>query len=342
MERFELAVIGGGPAGLAAALEARKSGIGRIILFERERELGGILQQCVHSGFGLHLFKEELTGPEYAERFIESVRQSDIVYKTDTTVLEISGKRTVKAVNAADGFMEIGAEALVLATGCRERTREAIGIPGDRPAGIFTAGSAQRYMNLEGYRIGKRVVILGSGDVGLIMARRLTLEGSEVVAVVEAMPAPSGLGRNVIQCLDDFGIPLLLGHTVTSTIGKDRLEGVQLAQVDSRMQPIAGTETLIPCDALLLSVGLIPENELALQAGIAIDEDNCGLAVDERLQTSAEGIFACGNAVSIHSLADYVTIQGRLAGRSAARFILDKYRRTGSDPEHQDGRHIAR
>lgn len=342
MKRFELAVIGGGPAGLAAALEARQRGIKRIILLERERELGGILQQCVHSGFGLHLFKEELTGPEYAERFIESIGQSDIVCKTDTTVLEITDRRTVTAVNDTDGYMEIEAEALVLATGCRERTREAVGIPGDRPAGILTAGSAQRFMNLEGYRIGKRAVILGSGDVGLIMARRLTLEGSEVAAVVEAMPAPSGLRRNVIQCLDDFGIPLLLGHTVTSVIGKNRLEGVRIAQVDSRMQPISGTETLIPCDALLLSVGLIPENDLALQAGIAINEDNQGLAVDERMQTSAEGIFACGNAVSIHSLADYVTIQGRLAGRSAASFILDRQRRTGLDPDHPDRRHMAR
>ncbi|MBY9081481.1 FAD-dependent oxidoreductase [Paenibacillus sp. HN-1] len=337
MRRFELAVIGGGPAGMAAALEAREQGVRDIIVLEREPELGGILQQCIHSGFGLKYFNEELTGPEYAERFMDRLGATDIVVKTDTTALEISRDRRVKAVNPEDGYFEIEADALILATGCRERTREAVGIPGDRPAGVYTAGSAQRFINQEGYIIGRRALILGSGDVGLIMARRLTLEGCEVIAVAEARPAASGLKRNVRQCLDDFGIPLLLSHTVTSILGKDRLEGVVLSEVDENLQPLPGKSVHVACDTLLLSVGLIPETELAVLAGIPVHETQGGLLVNENLQCGVEGIFACGNAVRIYDLADTVSLQGQLAGRSAADFIFN-HRSTASAAQDRNER----
>lgn len=324
MKRFELAVIGGGPAGMAAALEARKRGVSRIAILEREPELGGILQQCIHSGFGLTYFEEELTGPEYAERFIQLLRGSDIEVLTDTTILAIGTDRKLTAVNPVMGYFEILADSLILATGCREKTRDSIGIPGDRPAGVFTAGSAQRFMNREGGCIGRRAVILGSGDVGLIMARRLALEGCEVVAVAEARAVPTGLKRNVLQCLNDFGIPLLLSHTVTSIVGKERLEGVVLSQVDEHLQPIPDQSEFIECDALLLSVGLIPETDLAIQAGIPVHETQGGLLVDENLLCGAEGIFACGNAVRIFDLADSVSRQAERAGRSAAAYLAGR------------------
>ena len=323
--KADVAIIGAGPAGLAAALSAEREGAGEVLVLDRGEELGGILPQCIHNGFGLHRFKEDLTGPEYAQRFIDEVKtKRKIDVKLKTIVLEINQNKEVLATNSEEGIFKIRANSLVLAMGCREKTREMLHIPGSRPAGIFTAGLAQQWVNLEGYLPGREVVILGSGDVGLIMARRLTLEGAEVKAVVEIMPYPGGLTRNVVQCLQDFDIPLLLEHTVTFIHGKDRLEAVSVAKVNSKKEPIPGTEKIIPCDTLLLSVGLIPENELSSLAGIEIDPSTGGPVVDERMQTSVEGIFACGNVVQINDLVDYVSQQGEVAGKNAALYALGK------------------
>ena len=321
MEVYDIVVVGGGPAGLAAAIEAKKNGVDRILVIERDRELGGILQQCIHNGFGLHIFKEELTGPEYAERFIKEMLDLGICYKLDTMVLEICEDKKIHAINTKDGYMIIQAEAIVLAMGCRERTRGALNIPGTRPAGIFTAGMAQRLVNMEGYMVGKRVVILGSGDIGLIMARRMTLEGATVLAVAELMPYSGGLTRNIVQCLEDFHIPLYLSHTIIDIQGKERVERVVIAKVDENKIPIPGTEKTYECDTLLLSVGLIPENELSKGAGIKLDTITGGPVVNEAMETSIEGIFACGNVVHVHDLVDWVTEESRKAGKYAAQYV---------------------
>lgn len=320
----ELVIIGGGPAGLAAAIEARKNGINDILVLERDKHLGGILQQCIHNGFGLHVFGEQLTGPEYAERFIEELKNLNIDYYNDTMVLNISSDRIITAVNPREGIMNINAKAVILAMGCRERTRGALNIPGTRPSGVFTAGAAQRFINIEGYMVGKKAVILGSGDIGLIMARRMTLEGAEVVGVFELMPYSTGLKRNIVQCLDDFNIPLKFNHTVVKIHGRERLEGVTVAQVDEARRPVKNTEEFIECDTMLLSVGLIPENELSRGAGINIDRITSGPIVDESMQTSASGVFACGNVVHVHDLVDFVTQESRLAGRGASKYIKDE------------------
>ena len=323
-EKVDVAIIGGGPAGLAAALSAKRVGAGKVLILDRNKELGGILFQCIHNGFGLHRLKKDLTGPEYAQRFIDEVKEMKIEVKLETIVMEINSSREILATNSKEGVFRVKTTSLVLAMGCRERTREMLSIPGTRLAGIFTAGVAQQWVNLEGYLPGKEIVILGSGDIGLIMARRLTLEGAQVKAVVEMMPYPGGLIRNVVQCLQDFDIPLLLEHTVTFIHGRDRVEAVTIAKVDAKGGPIPGTEKIIPCDTLLLSVGLIPENELSSLAGIEIDSSTGGPVIDERMQASAEGIFACGNAVQVHDLVDYVSQQGEIAGKSAALYALGK------------------
>ncbi len=324
MFKYDIVVIGGGPAGLAAAIEAKKNGVNSILVIERDRELGGILQQCIHNGFGLHVFKEELTGPEYAERFIDELKLLGIEYKIDTMVLEISEDKFIKVMNSKDGFMNIQAKAIVLAMGCRERTRGAINIPGTRPVGVFTAGTAQRYINMEGYMVGKKVVILGSGDIGLIMARRLTLEGAKVQAVAELMPYSGGLTRNIVQCLEDYNIPLLLSHTVVEIKGKDRVEGIIIGEVDENRRVIPGTEKYYDCDTLLLSVGLIPENELSKSAGIELNSVTGGPIVNESMESSVKGIFACGNVVHVHDLVDYVTEESKRAGKNAAKFVQGK------------------
>lgn len=321
MREFDLVIVGGGPAGMAAAVAARTKGLENILILERDSELGGILNQCIHNGFGLHTFKEELTGPEYAERYAEQVEAMEIPVETDTMVLDISKDKTVTILSRKRGVEQIQAKAVILAMGCRERPRGALNIPGYRPQGVYTAGTAQKLVNCEGYVPGKEVVILGSGDIGLIMARRMTLEGAKVRAVVELMPYSSGLKRNIVQCLDDYGIPLMLSHTVVDIKGKEKLEGVTVAAVDSTNTPIEGTEEYFPCDTLLLSCGLIPENELSRSCGVDIDPRTNGPLVDEGLETSIDGVFACGNVLHVHDLVDFVSEESARAGESAVDYI---------------------
>jgi len=318
---YDLVIIGGGPAGLAVALEARRNAVKDILLLERDKYLGGILPQCIHNGFGLQYFKEELTGPEYAERFITKLNDNQIDVKTETMVIKITADKRIIAINRDDGLLHIQAKVVVLAMGCRERTREAIAIPGNRPAGIFTAGTAQRYINIEGYIPGREVVVLGSGDIGMIMARRMTLEGARVKAVLEIMSFSTGLIRNKVQCLDDFNIPLKFNHTITRIKGEKRVERVTVAQVDKNLQPIPGTEEEISCDTILLSVGLIPENELTREVGIELDPVTRGPIVNENREIDIEGIFACGNVLHVHDLADFVTEEGEIVGRAAGEYI---------------------
>ena len=327
MKNYDIVIIGGGPAGLAAAVSARKNGAESILILERDKELGGILNQCIHNGFGLHTFKEELTGPEYANRFIRQVRELGIEYKLNTMVMDISDKKIITAMNREEGMFLIEAKAVILAMGCRERPRGALNIPGYRPAGIYSAGTAQRLVNIEGYLPGREVVILGSGDIGLIMARRMTLEGAKVKVVAELMPYSGGLKRNIVQCLDDFGIPLKLSHTVVDIKGKERVEAITLAEVGADRQPIPGTEEEYTCDTLLLSVGLIPENELPRGMGVEVNPVTSGPKVNESLETNIEGVFACGNVLHVHDLVDFVSQEAAMAGKNAAAYIKKQYRK---------------
>ncbi|MEX1307345.1 MAG: FAD-dependent oxidoreductase [Eubacteriales bacterium] len=338
--KYDVVVIGGGPAGLAAAWGAYENGAKKVAILERASELGGILDQCIHNGFGLHYFNEELTGPEYAYRFIKRVEETKIKTYLNTMVTDITPDRVVTAYSEDYGQIKIQAKAVVLAMGSRERTRGALNIPGQRPAGIFTAGTAQRLVNIEGYMPGNTVVILGSGDIGLIMARRLTLEGAKVEAVLELLPYSGGLQRNIVQCLNDYDIPLYLSHTVTQIHGHDRVTGVTYAKVDENRQPIAGTEKTIACDTLLLSVGLIPENELSKQCGVQLDAVTGGPMVDQNMQTNVPGVFACGNVAHIHDLVDYVTDEGMLAGKKAAKYAKGKLKATKKRVAVQAGENV--
>lgn len=340
MKIYDMIIIGGGPAGLAAAIAAYREGISDILILERDGELGGILNQCIHNGFGLHTFHEELTGPEYAARFIEQAKELHIPYKLNTMVLDLSasedGLRHVTAMNREDGLLELCAKTLILAMGCRERPRGALNIPGFRPAGIYTAGTAQRLVNMEGFLPGKEVVILGSGDIGLIMARRMTLEGASVKVVAELLPYSGGLQRNIVQCLEDFNIPLKLSHTVVDIQGKDRITGITLAEVGADRKPIPGTEEQIPCDTLLLSCGLIPENELSGKLGVTLSPVTSGPVVNESLETDVPGVFACGNVLHVHDLVDYVSEESSRAGQQAAAYIKSCGRKASSAAESAD------
>lgn len=321
--RYNVVVIGGGPAGLGAALEAKRNGAGDVLIIERDRELGGILNQCIHNGFGLHVFKEELTGPEYAGRFINMVKEENIDYMLNTMVLNINEDKTIEALGE-EGLINIESDAIILAMGCRERTRGAIDIPGYRPAGVYTAGAAQRLSNMDGYMVGKEIVIYGSGDIGLIMARRMTLEGAKVKAVVEINPHSSGLTRNIVQCLNDFDIPLKLSTSISYIHGKNRVTGVTLSKLDENRNPIPGEDEFIECDTVLLSVGLIPENELSVDAGVNLDMRTSGPIVNNSMLTNIDGVFACGNVVHVHDLVDFVTKESKVAGKNAAMYCLNK------------------
>ena len=323
MKQYKIVIIGGGPAGLAAALSAKEHGIDDILILERDERLGGILNQCIHNGFGLHTFKEELTGPEYAERYIDKVLAAQIPYKLNTMVADITPDKEILYVSAEEGAVTVKADAVILAMGCRERPRGALGLPGFRQAGVYTAGTAQRLMNIEGYMVGKEAVILGSGDIGLIMARRMTLEGAKVRVVAELMPYSGGLKRNIVQCLDDFGIPLKLSHTVTKIHGKERVTGVTLSQVGPDRKPIPGTEEFYECDTLLLSCGLLPENELSKTAGVALDPVTGGAVVSDSLETTVPGIFSCGNVLHVHDLVDNVSREAAMAGQKAAEYVTN-------------------
>lgn len=330
--KHDIVIIGGGPAGLAAAVAARKAGIQDILILERDSVLGGILNQCIHNGFGLHTFKEELTGPEYAARYIAMVEEEKIPYRLNTMVIDISADKKVTVISRENGMETIEAGAVILAMGCRERPRGALNIPGYRPAGIYSAGTAQRLMNIEGLSVGREVVILGSGDIGLIMARRMTLEGAKVKVVAELMPYSGGLKRNIVQCLNDYDIPLKLSHTVVNIEGKERVTGITIAKVGPDRKPIPGTEEHYSCDTLLLSVGLIPENELTRGAGISMNPVTSGPNVSDKLETSAEGVFACGNVLHVHDLVDYVSEEATLAGTNAAAYVKAQTDSEGAHP----------
>ena len=328
MIKHKIVIIGGGPAGLAAAIAAYDAGVKDILVIERENRLGGILLQCIHNGFGLHRFKESLTGPEYADKYVREALKRNIPFLVGATVNDLSRDKIITVTSPETGILKIKAEAVILAMGCRERSRGALNIPGSRPSGIFSAGTAQKFINVKGYAVGKRVVILGSGDIGLIMARRLTLEGAKVLAVCEIMPFSSGLKRNIEQCLNDFGIPLFLSHTITRIEGEDRVTGVVVSKVDEKKRPVSGTEMHFDCDTVLFSVGLIPENELSKKAGVTLSAKTKGAVVDQDRQTSADGIFACGNVLHVHDLADFVSEEAELTGKAAARYALGKLEKT--------------